>query len=201
MSWRWSVVWGRLGQRYWTQRSLIRGRAWQGLMEEKGSQDVSPGWGGSHTKHWLFITAWLTQFVCKGWCICRRVCMRATRGKWENVCAHMTVRARVRFLPHCSGIPVEKVVWSERAALTVWVFMDLAPMGWSGLLCSQTKPLQQDPDTHSHRKGSDRRRETQERGRQGNEGRENGEWEGGGIEGLCCSAHSFENAGVMGCHV
>lgn len=36
-------VWGKLGPCYWTQWSLIRGRAWQPLMEEKGSQDVSPG--------------------------------------------------------------------------------------------------------------------------------------------------------------
>lgn len=55
---------GEPGQRDWTRWSLIRGRAWQGLMEEKGSQDVSPGWQGSGTKHWLFIAAWLTVLVC-----------------------------------------------------------------------------------------------------------------------------------------
>lgn len=29
----------------------------------------------------------------------------------------------------------------------MWVFMDRAPVGQSGLQCSQTKPLQPDPDT------------------------------------------------------
>lgn len=182
------MVWGRLGQCYWTQRSLIRGRVWQGLMEEKGSQDVSPGWGGSLTKHWLFITAWLTQCVCKVRCLFVDVCACVQSRESEKMCVHLYCKLCVCahnsmcmcFLPHCSGIPVEKVVWSERAALTVWVFMDLAPMGWFGLHCSQTKPLQQDPDTYSHRKGSNRRRGTQEMGRQGNK-RENGELVGGSI--------------------
>lgn len=80
------MVWGKQGQCYWTQWSLIRGRAWQGLMEEKGSQDVGPGWEGSRTKHWLFITAWLTQFVCKVWCMCRCVSVCIRQRKWENVC-------------------------------------------------------------------------------------------------------------------
>lgn len=115
----------------------------------------------------MFVCMCLNCILCISVCMCVCVC----------------------FLPHCSGIPVEKVVWRERTAFTVWAFMDLAPMGQSGLHCSQTKPLQQDPDTH--RKGSNRRRETQERGRQGNKGRESGEGveEGAMGEGLCGSSH------------
>lgn len=44
-----------------------------------------------------------------------------------------------------------------------------APVGQSGLHCSQTKPLQRDPDTLTQKRG------TQERGRQGDKGRESGE--------------------------
>ena len=33
---------------------------------------------------------------------------------------------------------------------SVWVFLSLAPADWPGLQCSQTKTLQQGPDTHTH---------------------------------------------------
>lgn len=49
-----------------------------------------------------------------------------------------------------------------------------APVGQSGLHCSQTKPLHRDPDTLTQKRG------TQERGRQGEKGRESGEGVRGG---------------------
>lgn len=78
--------------------------------------------------------------------------------------------------------------------------MDLAPVGRSGLQCSQTKPLQQDPDTltqkrgategEERRKGGDKvtRGEKMEKGREGAMG-----------EALCGSSCSPKHAGVMGC--
>lgn len=84
--------------------------------------------------------------VCKVWCVYVNVC----------VCVYMCVCVRVRFLPHCSGIPVEKVVWRERMALTVWAFMDLPPWASPGSTVHR-QSLSIGTQTHSHRREEHRR--------------------------------------------
>lgn len=120
MSWRWGMVWERLGQCYWTQRSLIRGRVWQGLMEEKGSQDVSPGWGGSHTKHWLFITAWLTQCVCVKCGICVDVCACVQSRESEKMCVHLYCELCVCTWPYVHVFLTSLLRHSSRESGVKW---------------------------------------------------------------------------------
>lgn len=65
-------------------------------------------------------------------------------------------------------------------ALTVWVFMDLAPVGRSGLQCSQTKPLQQDPDTLKQKGEQQKERNAGRGGDKVTRGEKNGEGAGEG---------------------
>lgn len=101
------------------------------------------------------------------WCVKFDVCMRMC----VPVCS--CVYACVRFLPHCSGIPVEKVVWRERMALTVWAFMDLPPWASPGSTVHR-QSLSIGTQTHSlrreeHRRGGDKvkRGEKVEKGQEG----------------------------------